>query len=121
MKCLVILLLFILKTTQQVVYADIGILSFWVPELYTLLDEIEKEGNEIVTHIFGARKFYVTKYRGHNVVVANTGVGISNTAATTAILLQKFPSVDRIIGSGIAGGIDPALRGKDMNLCESLL
>ena len=67
------LFLLLLSCNQYLVHADIGILSFWVPELYTLLGEIEKEGNEIETYIFGARKFYVTQYRGHNVVVANTG------------------------------------------------
>ena len=87
------------------VNADIGLLSFWVPELYALLAQIESEGNPVETYIFGARKFYVTTYRGHNVVIANTGVGISNSAATTATMLQKFPSITRIIGSGIAGGV----------------
>jgi nucleoside phosphorylase len=88
------------------VNADIGLLSFWIPELYALLDKIEAESSTpVVTHIFGGRKFYVTNWKGHNVVIANTGVGISNAAATTAIMLQKFPSIDRIIGSGIAGGV----------------
>jgi nucleoside phosphorylase len=85
--------------------ADVGIISFWVPELFVLLGEIEEAGNPIETYIFGARKFYVTKFKGHNVVAVNTGVGISNTAATVAILLQKFPTIDRIVGSGIAGGV----------------
>lgn len=87
------------------VIADIGILSFWVPELYYLLDLIESEGNPVETYTFGARKFYVTQYQGHNVIAANTGVGISNAAATTAIMLQKFPNIDRLVGSGIAGGV----------------
>lgn len=87
------------------IHADIGILSFWIPELYVLLDVIKSEGNIVETYIFGSRKFYVTKFKGHNIIAANTGVGISNTAATTAIMLQKFPSIDRLIGSGIAGGV----------------
>ena len=94
-----------LATVVHFVKADIGLLSFWTPELYALLAQIEAEGNPVETHIFGGRKFYVTTYKGHNVVAVNTGVGISNTAATTAILLQKFPSIDRIVGSGIAGGV----------------
>jgi nucleoside phosphorylase len=89
----------------QLVKADIGLLSFWVPELYVLLDLIRSEGQTVEEYVFGGRKFYVTSYNGHNVVAVNTGVGLSNAAATTAILLQKFPSVDRIIGSGIAGGV----------------
>jgi hypothetical protein len=94
-----------LASILHLVKADIGLLSFWIPELYALLAQIESEGNPVETHIFGGRKFYVTTYKGHNVVAVNTGVGISNSAATTAILLQKFPSIDRIVGSGIAGGV----------------
>lgn len=107
MKFLVFLLLgsILLLEHQGVVRADIGLLSFWVPELYDLLAQIESEGNPVETYVFGARKFYVTTYRGHNVVIANTGVGISNSAATTTIMLQKFPSITRIVGSGIAGGV----------------
>eukprot|EP00980_Cylindrotheca_fusiformis_P006000 scaffold1284_cov108-Cylindrotheca_fusiformis.AAC.14 len=112
------LILAVVISMHHVALADVGILSFWVPELYALLEEIQAEGNEVTTHIFGARKFYVTKYKGHNVVAVNTGVGISNTAATTAILLQKFPTIDRIVGSGIAGGVDPSLRVGDVVIPE---
>jgi nucleoside phosphorylase len=94
-----------LASALHFVKADVGLLSFWIPELYALLAQIESEGNPVETHIFGGRKFYVTTYKGHNVVAVNTGVGISNSAATTAIMLQKFPSIDRIVGSGIAGGV----------------
>uniref|UniRef100_A0A7S3LES7 Nucleoside phosphorylase domain-containing protein n=1 Tax=Amphora coffeiformis TaxID=265554 RepID=A0A7S3LES7_9STRA len=94
--------------------ADIGLLSFWVPELYVLLDLIRSEGQAVEEYVFGGRKFYVTTYKGHKVVAVNTGVGLSNAAATTAILLQKFPSIDRIIGSGIAGGVNPSLNIGDV-------
>lgn len=108
----------LLLLCSTLVEADVGIVSFWVPELYALLEEVRKEGNAIEEHIFGARKFYVTRYRGHNVVLVNTGVGISNAAATMAILLQKFPTIDRVVGSGIAGGIDPSLRVGDVVIPE---
>ena len=96
-----------------VVKADVGLLSFWLPELYALLDLIESEKNPVETHIFGGRKFYVTQFRGHNVIAVNTGVGISNAAAATATLLQKFPTIDRIVGSGIAGGVVRGTRNKN--------
>ena len=86
--------------------ADIGLVTFWVPELHALLDSIQQEGAAPVeTHVFGARRFYTTSYKGHRVVVVNGGESVSNSAATTAILLQKFPNVDRIVGSGTAGGV----------------
>lgn len=87
------------------VWADIGVISYWVPELYALLRVIEDEGSSLTTHTFGGRRFYVTRYRGHNIIAVNAGESISNSAATTTILLQKFPNVDRIIGTGIAGGV----------------
>lgn len=102
LNCVVLALFFGLHPVR----ADIGIVSFWVPEMYELLARIREDANNnIEEYIFGARKFYVTQYRGHNVVFVNTGVGISNAAATLAIMLQKFPTIDRVVGSGIAGGV----------------
>lgn len=96
------------------VNADIGVLSFWIPELRTLLGAIESEGGVVETVVIGPRKFYTTKYKGHNLVLVNTGVGISNSVIATTLLLTHFPSVTRLIGSGVAGGVDPSLRVGDV-------
>lgn len=85
--------------------ADIGVISFLSPELFALLELIEQEGNVIKTSVFAGRRFYVTSFRGHNIVAVIGGESITNSAATTAILLQKFPNINRIVGSGIAGGV----------------
>eukprot|EP00934_Nitzschia_sp_Nitz4_P000995 Nitzschia sp. Nitz4//scaffold294_size23022//440//2738//NITZ4_008511-RA/size23022-augustus-gene-0.17-mRNA-1//1//CDS//3329546214//995//frame0 len=113
-------LLMLLPWVSLPVSADVAIVSFWVPEMYALLAQVQETDPEAVIeeYIYGARKFYVTNYLGHNVILVNTGVGISNAAATISILLQKFPTVDRVVGSGIAGGIDSDLRVGDVVVPE---
>ena len=101
---LILLLLLLLRLTPKTA-ADIGIISFWTPELLALLQVIKQEGSPLSTYIFGGRRFYVTSFQGHNVVVVNGGESISNSAATAATLLQKFPNIKRIVGSGVAGGV----------------
>lgn len=104
MKTLWIIQLLVLLLLQRT-SADIGVISFWTPELLALLEVFQKEGNTLSTYIFGGRRFYATSFHGHNVVIVNGGESISNSAATTATLLQKFPNIDKIVGSGVAGGV----------------
>jgi hypothetical protein len=95
----------LLLLLPRLAYGDIGIIAFWVPDLYALLEQIQLDGNAIEAHVFSGRRFYVTRFKGHNIVALNSGEGMANSAAATAILLQKFPAVDRIVGTGIAGGV----------------
>ena len=109
----IIVLLGIL-TGRSCVLADIGLVTFWVPELHALLLAIQEESGHnnasMETHVYGARRFYTSSsFKGHRVVVVHGGESVSNSAATTAILLQKFPNIDRIVGSGTAGGVVSAL------------
>ena len=119
-KTKILLLLLLLILLSQRTTGDIGVISFWTPELLALLQIIQKEGNSLSTYIFGARRFYVTTFHGHNVVVVNGGESISNSAATTATLLQKFPNVNRIVGSGIAGGV-VSLESSNHIICKRVL
>lgn len=95
----------LLLLLPRLAYGDIGVIAFWVPDLYALLGQIQLDGNPIEAHVFSGRRFYVTRFKGHNIVALNSGEGMANSAAATAILLQKFPAVDRIVGTGIAGGV----------------
>jgi adenosylhomocysteine nucleosidase len=45
---------------------------------------------------------------GHRVVLMLSGISMVNAALNTQFLIDHFP-VDRIVFSGIAGGVDPAL------------
>mmetsp|Transcript_2591 Transcript_2591/g.3667 ORF Transcript_2591/g.3667 Transcript_2591/m.3667 type:complete len:470 (+) Transcript_2591:891-2300(+) len=92
----------------------LGLLSFWQPELdalKTIMNDGQPE--EIV---FGGRKFYRGKVFGADVVAVLTGVGISNAAMTTGLMLQLFPGIERLIGGGIAGGVNPDLRVGDVTV-----
>jgi len=45
---------------------------------------------------------------GHPVVLMLSGISMVNAALNTQFLIDRFP-IDRIVFSGIAGGVDPAL------------
>jgi nucleoside phosphorylase len=94
----------------------LGVLSFWQPELEAL-KAIMNEGKpeELV---FGGRIFYRGMIHGADVVATLTGVSISNTAMTTALMAMLYPGIERITGGGIAGGVDPLLKVGDVVVPE---
>jgi adenosylhomocysteine nucleosidase len=54
------------------------------------------------------------------VILATTGVGKVNAAATTALVIERFaPAI--VIFSGVAGALDPALQPGDVVIAERLL
>eukprot|EP00747_Dinoflagellata_sp_TGD_P200275 gnl/TRDRNA2_/TRDRNA2_73668_c1_seq1.p1 gnl/TRDRNA2_/TRDRNA2_73668_c1~~gnl/TRDRNA2_/TRDRNA2_73668_c1_seq1.p1 ORF type:complete len:405 (+),score=77.06 gnl/TRDRNA2_/TRDRNA2_73668_c1_seq1:98-1216(+) len=90
----------------------LGVLSFWEPELLAL----QAVMTQASTMEFGARRFYRGKIAGADVVATLTGVGISNAAMTTALLMFLYPGIERVVGGGIAGGVDPSLRVGDVTV-----
>jgi nucleoside phosphorylase len=95
----------------------LGVLSFWQPELEAL-KAIMNDGQPPEELVFGGRKFYRGTIHGADVVATLTGVSISNTALTTALMAMLYPGVERIIGGGIAGGVDPSLKVGDVVVPE---
>jgi nucleoside phosphorylase len=91
----------------------LGVLSFYEPELIAL-KAIMNGGAPAEELVYGGRTFYRGTIGNANVVATLTGVSISNAAMTTALLLLLFPGVERIVGGGIAGGVDPDLRVGDV-------
>ncbi|KAL3942806.1 MAG: hypothetical protein SGARI_000140 [Bacillariaceae sp.] len=83
----------------------LGLLSFYKPELDAML-AIMKDTESL---FYGGRRFYRGKIHGADVVACLTGVSIENAAISTALMLQLYPGVERLIGGGIAGGVDPSL------------
>ena len=70
---------------------------------------MEQDNNEqMETSIFGGRKFYRGKIANASVVATITGVSITNAAMTTALMAMLYPGVERVVGGGIAGGVDPS-------------
>lgn len=88
----------------------LGVLSFYEPELVAMLSIMD----QTETLIYGGRKFYRGMIHGADVVATLTGVSIENAAASTALMLQLYPGVERLTGGGIAGGVDPSLNVGDV-------
>jgi adenosylhomocysteine nucleosidase len=61
----------------------------------------------------GTFVFYKGKLNGYPVIVAKTGKGMENTAAVTALAIEKYKPI-AIINQGTAGGHDPSLNVFDI-------
>ena len=92
----------------------IGIIAAMEPEIELLCNSLE--GMEEV-NILGT-KFYQGVINGHEVVLAQSGVGKVNAAMAATILLLEF-GCNLLINTGIAGGIKP-LKTKDVIIGSSL-
>jgi len=71
----------------------------------------ELSGTQIYS--IGGRTFYQGMLEGERVVLTESGIGKVNAALTTQMAIDRFP-VDRVIFTGVAGGIDPELKVGDM-------
>lgn len=57
---------------------------------------------------------------GHDVVIADTGIGKVNAALTTALIVERFnPRI--ALFTGVAGGLDPGLEVGDIVIAQELL
>ncbi len=65
----------------------------------------------------GSFVFYKGKLEGYPVIVAKTGKGMENTAAATAVAIEKYDPA-AIINQGTSGGHDPELNVFDIVLGE---
>lgn len=63
----------------------------------------------------GTFVFYKGTLNGYPVIVSQTGKGLENTAAATAIAIERFKPI-AIINQGTSGGHDPALAVGDIVL-----
>lgn len=69
------------------------------------------------TWIVNGNRFTTGRLRGVNVVIVLSGVSMINAAMTTQLMLDHF-RVERLVMSGISGGIDPARRVGDVLVPE---
>lgn len=87
----------------------IAVMSAFAAELQLLLEEAEIEE----THVLNGVTYHVGTLRGNDVVMFLTGVSMVNAAMTTERVLNYF-NIERIIFSGIAGGVNPNLNIGDV-------
>jgi adenosylhomocysteine nucleosidase len=81
-----------------------AVISAFPPELAALAPHIEQP--EITRH--HGVEFTAGRIAGQDVVVFMSGMSMVNAAMTTQMALDRF-NIQRIVFSGIAGGVDPSL------------
>ena len=82
----------------------IAIISAFAPEMELLRGQLADPREETV----GGVRFVRGRLEGRPVLLFLSGMSMVNAAMTTQLALDHY-AIDRIVFSGIAGGIDPAL------------
>lgn len=68
----------------------------------------------------GGRDFWVGHLHGQNVVAVLSGIGKVAAATTATLLIQQF-GVDRIVFTGVAGGLGEGVKVGDVVVAQTLL
>jgi adenosylhomocysteine nucleosidase len=87
----------------------VALLGAMDEEIELLRQSLQKPKIKVIHGI----TFYQGKIGRHRVVIVKTGIGKVNATMTAAFLLQKFRP-ERVIFTGIAGGVNPDLRPGDI-------
>jgi adenosylhomocysteine nucleosidase len=82
----------------------IAVISAFGPELAALEAKVEDRRETEINGVV----FITGKMAGKDIVLFLSGVSMVNAAMTTQMALDHF-NIDRIVVSGVAGGVDPAL------------
>jgi adenosylhomocysteine nucleosidase len=82
----------------------IAVMSAYEPE-WTTLQAAMTDRHE---HVVNGRTFITGSLEGHDAILFLSGISMVNAAMTTQLALDRF-TISRIVFSGIAGGVDPAL------------
>ena len=90
-----------------------AVVSAFAPEMSILRSEVEGAA----THTANGVEFVVGTLEGRDVVLFLSGISVVNAAMTTQLALDRF-RVDRIVFSGIAGGVDPDLNIGDVVIAD---
>ena len=85
-------------------------------ELASVLALIPDEQKEVV----GGREFWVGHLHGQDVVAVLSGIGKVSAATTATLLIDRF-KVQRIVFTGVAGGLGPGVKVGDVVLARSFL
>lgn len=95
----------------------LGILAALPDEIRDLLHDM---GPAVSTHRVGMRDYHHGMLHGQPCVLALTRIGKVAAAATTATLLREFP-VDRVVFTGVAGGVGADVRVGDVVVGNALV
>lgn len=89
----------------------IGIVSPFGAEADLLAEQTQSRR----THVINGKRFTTGVLRGNRVVIVLSGVSMINSALVTQPMLDHF-RVERLVMSGIAGGVDPANHMGDVSV-----
>lgn len=94
----------------------IAIVSALHEELAAVLDLMPDEQQQVV----GGRTLWRGYLHGHDVVAVLSGIGKVAAATTATALIERF-GVQRIVFTGVAGGLAPGVRVGDVVVARSFL
>ena len=90
-----------------------AVVSAFAPEMTILRSELA----DAVAHSVNGVEFVAGRLEGRDVVLFLSGISVVNAAMTTQLALDRF-HIDRILFSGIAGGVDPGLNIGDVVIAD---
>jgi adenosylhomocysteine nucleosidase len=94
----------------------IAVVSAMPEELGALLEAMPP--GEVILR--GGRRFWLSSWCGHEVVAVLSRIGKVAAATTTTLLLSEF-GVDRVLFTGVAGGLGEGVQVGDVVVAEDLL
>ena len=68
---------------------------------------------------YGSNKYYITSYNGIDIVLAYSKIGKVNSTLTASTMIQKY-GCQKLLFSGVAGGINPSLKVGDLIVATKL-
>ena len=91
----------------------IAVVSAFAPELEMLKGKLRDRSE----HSANGVDFATGTLEGHEVVLFLSGISVVSAAMTAQLALDRF-TIERIVFSGIAGGVDPSLGIGDVAVAE---
>jgi adenosylhomocysteine/aminodeoxyfutalosine nucleosidase len=93
----------------------IGIMGAMVEEIEPLLEFLgDYESVEIADN-----RYYIANYKGLELVIAYSKIGKVFASLTASVMIEKF-AVEKLLFSGVAGAINPALKVGDLVVATKL-
>ena len=90
-----------------------AVVSAFAPEMTILRSELA----DAEAHSVNGVEFVAGRLEGRDVVLFLSGISVVNAAMTAQLALDRF-HIDRILFSGIAGGVDPGLNIGDVVIAD---
>ncbi|MES2693492.1 MAG: 5'-methylthioadenosine/S-adenosylhomocysteine nucleosidase [Verrucomicrobiota bacterium] len=87
------------------------------PEIEAMKREFGVGGKGFDATTINGLTFWRGTYKGKDIVIFRTGVSLVNAAYQLQLALDRFP-ITHVLFSGVAGGIDPALKIGDVVIPE---